>query len=341
MDVALLRSYADKGMTRQQIAEAIGMSYSRTTTILRENGIIVKRKRCENARPIKGNVKQALELRKKGFSYKQIAKMLGAPWERIAHACQKHGLGGAIIEQRLTESQVADYVSKSGFDYVGGYQSMKKPITVKCRDCGRTFERQAHVFRDVANGTWQCGNECPLCRADRQQALREQREAIRKAEQEREAQEKAQQRAQRKAEQLSRKVSDQLIKRLATRVCKNCGKEFCLELSDYHSEIYCSEQCQKRCHDRIKRDKRIRRIKTREMDPDITLEKLYARDNGVCYLCGITCDWTDGQTIDGQFVAGETYPSIDHVKPISKGGTHTWDNIKLACRHCNTVKGWR
>ena len=280
---------------------------------------------------------QIRELRRSGQSLKKIAAIVGCAHSYCSQVCRAAGMGGKIIEQRLTESQVADYVSRSGFTYVGGYQSMKKPIEVQCRECGQKFERQAHIFRDVVNGTWTYANECPLCRQDKQTAERERREAIRKAEHERDAQEKAQ----RKAEQLSRKISDQLIKRLATRVCKNCGKEFCIELSDYHSEIYCSEACQKRCHDRIKRDKRIRRMKAREMDPDITLEKLYKRDGGTCYLCGRMCDWADGKMIDGQFVAGESYPSIDHVKPISKGGSHTWENVKLACRHCNTVKGWR
>jgi len=278
-----------------------------------------------------------IEMRRRGKSLNEISRTFNVSVGYAGRVCRSAGMGGSVIDQRLSESQVADYVGRSGFDYVGGYQSQKKPITVRCRDCGRTFERAFHIFRDVANGTWACGNECPLCRLDKQAAERIRRESIRKAEQERDAQEKAQ----RKAEQLSRKISDQLIKRLATRVCKNCGKEFCIELSDYHSEIYCSEACQKRCHDRIKRDKRIRRMKAREMDQDITLEKLFKRDGGTCYLCGRECDWDDWKVIDGQFVAGESYPSIDHVKPISKGGAHTWENIKLACRHCNTVKGWR
>ena len=38
------------------------------------------------------------------------------------------------------------------------------------------------------------------------------------------------------------------------------------------------------------------------------------------------------------FISGNNYPSIDHVIPVSKGGTHTWDNVKLAHRHCNTMK---
>lgn len=278
-----------------------------------------------------------IEMRRSGKSLNEISVAFNVSVTHAGRVCRNAGMGGPIIEQRLSEAQVAEHVSKSGFDYVDGYTTARSLVRVRCRKCGGIFERNFHIFRDVANGTWKSKNECPLCKADRRKSEQERRESARKAEREREAQE----RAQRKAEQLSRHVNNQLIRRLATRVCKNCGKEFCLELSDYHSEIYCSEACQKRCHDRIKRDKRVRRMKTREMDKDITLEKLYVRDSGVCYLCGRICNWTDCQTINGQFISGKTYPSIDHVKPISKGGTHTWDNIKLACRHCNTVKGWR
>lgn len=284
------------------------------------------------------NEEIVLNLRRSGKGYNEISRLTGLTKNDVGYICRRNGLGGFVAGSfPLTETQVAAVVDQAGFEYVSGYSATKKPITVRCRQCGRTFDRQYHIFSEVVKGTWQCANECPLCRLDKQQAERDQKEANRKAEQERDAQE----RAQRKAEQLSRQVSDQLIRRLATRVCKNCGKEFCIELSDYNSEIYCSEQCQKRNHDRIKRDKRIRRMKAREIDPDITLEKLFNRDSGICYLCGNKCNWEDWQTIDGQFVAGESYPSVDHVKPISKGGTHTWNNIKLACRHCNTIKGWR
>ena len=31
--------------------------------------------------------------------------------------------------------------------------------------------------------------------------------------------------------------------------------------------------------------------------------------------------------------------SFDHVTPIAKGGAHSRDNLVMACRHCNAVKG--
>jgi 5-methylcytosine-specific restriction endonuclease McrA len=40
----------------------------------------------------------------------------------------------------------------------------------------------------------------------------------------------------------------------------------------------------------------------------------------------------------GNFITGDNYPTIDHITPISKGGTHTWDNVGLACKRCNTLK---
>ena len=269
---------------------------------------------------------QILDLRRSGKTLRQIAEIVGCDKAYCSQVCRPAGLGGAIIEQRLTVAQVADYVSRSGFDYVGGFQMMKKPITVRCRKCGRTFERQAHIFRDVVNGTWQAANECPLCKDDAQKD----RERQRAEQAEHEAWIKAEQRATKMAELISRQMEE----RLANHVCKNCGAEYCIATTGYNSEQYCSEKCMKRWAMRVKNDRRLRKMKSRHHDIDITLEKLFIRDGGTCYICGRQCNWND--MTDGN--AGNTYPSIDHVVPIAKGGTHTWQNIRLACRRCNWEK---
>lgn len=278
--------------------------------------------------------KQIIDLRRSGMPLKKIAEMVGCNHSYCSQVCRKVGLGGAIIEQRLTESQVADYVSRSGFDYVAGYQSQKKPITVRCRRCGRTFERQFHIFGDVATGTWKCRNECPLCRSEQLKEERERKQTEKKAEREREARIKAEQRAIKQADLISRQMEE----RLAIHVCKNCGTEYCIETTGYNSKQYCSEKCMKRWVMRIKNDRRIRRMKTRQHDTDITLELLFKKDDGVCYLCGKQCDWNN---VDADGNAQGNYPSIDHVRPLSKGGTHTWNNVRLACRSCNNAKGSR
>ena len=276
-----------------------------------------------------------IDLRRGGMGYNEIAKRLGTAKHVVVYYCKKFGLTGVMVDQthnpnKLDEKTVADYVDRSGFDYVGGYQMAKKPITVRCRDCGRTFERQFHIFRDVVNGTWPFGNECPLCRKDMVDAKERDRQEKREK-----AQHEARIKAERRERELANLISRQVEERLAIHVCKNCGQEYCIESTGYNSERYCSEKCMKRYVMRVKNDRRLRRMKTRNHDTDITLEKLFRKEDGICYLCGKPCDWSD--MVEG--IAGGDYPSIDHVRPISKGGTHEWSNVRLAHRKCNTAKG--
>lgn len=120
------------------------------------------------------------------------------------------------------------------------------------------------------------------------------------------------------------------------------GMNFCRHGSAFVGGRPSCELCKaesKRNADRRKEHKR--RLKTREFDKSITLEKLYKRDNGVCYLCHKTCDWSDFQKIDGAFIVGGSYPTVEHLIPLCKGGEHSWNNIKLACHSCNSKKGRR
>ena len=116
--------------------------------------------------------------------------------------------------------------------------------------------------------------------------------------------------------------------------CIECGKEF---MTSDRKIKYCSDKCR---HKRSNKYNEKRIYRNGKPDLSISLSKLYDKYNGVCACCGRVCDWHDVDVReDGTIVAGETYPSIDHIKPISKGGKHTWDNVQLLCRHCNCLKG--
>lgn len=120
------------------------------------------------------------------------------------------------------------------------------------------------------------------------------------------------------------------------RVCVICGRIF---TASQYRQVCCSEKCtdiNRKAKHNIRRDTRLNR--NNMVDKDITLVSLYKRDGGLCHLCGTSCRLDDYTTQGGAFIAGDWYPSIDHVKPLSCGGVHSWDNVKLAHRICNRKK---
>jgi len=54
----------------------------------------------------------------------------------------------------------------------------------------------------------------------------------------------------------------------------------------------------------------------------VTRERVYARDRGRCRKCGATEDLT-----------------IDHIRPLSKGGKNAIANMQTLCWDCNHSKG--
>jgi 5-methylcytosine-specific restriction endonuclease McrA len=74
--------------------------------------------------------------------------------------------------------------------------------------------------------------------------------------------------------------------------------------------------------------------KTSEYDEGITLKKVRAKYHDVCQICGLMVDDT---AIENGHIK-RLYPTIDHIIPLSKGGTHTWENVRLAHMSCNAGK---
>ena len=128
-----------------------------------------------------------------------------------------------------------------------------------------------------------------------------------------------------------------LEKRLYGIRCECCGELF---IPKRNNNKYCSEHCKKKANNKKRETVRDKRLKENgEIDLTITLEKLYKRDDGVCKICGKKCDYNDYKKDEnGTFIAGNNYPSIDHIIPISKGGQHIWENVQLAHMWCNSIK---
>lgn len=73
---------------------------------------------------------------------------------------------------------------------------------------------------------------------------------------------------------------------------------------------------------------RFLRSRRRDRTPvRFSRETIFVRDRGQCQYCGRAIPRREG-----------TY---DHIVPKSRGGETRWENIVLACRPCNQVKGNR
>lgn len=69
-----------------------------------------------------------------------------------------------------------------------------------------------------------------------------------------------------------------------------------------------------------RRRARMRGVPTEKIDRRVVFE----REHGICHLCS-------------QPVPFETF-TIDHVIPIARGGSHTYENVKVAHKSCNSRK---
>lgn len=210
------------------------------------------------------------------------------------------------------------------------YQKAEDPIHLRCRTCGHEFTISYHTIKPSREGE---ASGCPKCNEAEAQKEQEARKQQRSAE----AKKRAEQReleAYMRAENRRLKI---IAKQSEVKICEQCGEEFIARNSRH--KRFCSDNCATRYANHLKDHRRKKKIRANgNVDPSITLEKLYKRDKGVCQICGITCDWEDKTEINRTFIAGKTYPSIDHKIPLAKGGQHTWENVQLLCRGCNSIK---
>lgn len=63
----------------------------------------------------------------------------------------------------------------------------------------------------------------------------------------------------------------------------------------------------------------------------LNAQVIFERDNWTCYLCGVKVERAKKYK--------PNRATLDHVIPLSKGGAHTYDNVKTCCNWCNSSKG--
>ena len=210
-------------------------------------------------------------------------------------------------------------LNEQGFEYLRGYTGFRSPMTIRCRVCGaeRTVTGE-HLGRKPKEGRCNGYVRCKNCQKNKSQ--------------EKEQDKKRKQQIKNKMPKLSNQ--HYLQSSAFILMCEACGKTF---ISN-KEERFCCEECRKKHYNQLSWRNRQKKIRDALVDKDITLEKVYRNDRGICYLCGGKCDYDDYVVVNDTVICGNDYPSIEHVIPLSKGGKHSWDNVRLAHRLCNTLK---
>lgn len=199
------------------------------------------------------------------------------------------------------------------FTYINGYKNNNSDVLVKCNICGYEMQRAADNLKRK-NRTILCSN-CKKIKTKETKETKEKVDTMIKL------QTKYINEIKRNKTKETKKIYKELkLNTLYIMKCKKCGEE----ILSHNKKTIC--------------DKCARKYKIRNHS-NKSLKKLYERDNGICYICGKECNYNDYVYKDNTFIAGNYYPSIDHVIPLAKGGTDEWNNLKLAHRICNSIKG--
>lgn len=107
------------------------------------------------------------------------------------------------------------------------------------------------------------------------------------------------------------------------RACPWCHEPF---KAATRQQKYCSDHC-----NNVAKKKRRQALKRSPGAKPPSIGYIIRRDRGICQLCGDKVDpaakWPDGRM-----------PSMDHIVPLSEGGSDSARNIQLAHLSCNISK---
>ena len=259
-----------------------------------------------------------------GMTQKEVADKYGVDQGTISSLLKKYEIrpdgcnsfryrGGqvahfATIDDR--ERIFSEYVSSitaGRISYVSGYVNRSSHVVVRCNECGAHFERCADMAKGASNQF-----ECPECL--------EKKKAIK---------------------MLTRKLNLIANNKPYEHTCVICGSTY---MSASDTSKYCSKTCKWKARKITIKElvgyhscsRHVARAIAYgcEYEHGIRLHKLIRRDHNTCQICGKPCDVNDRR----YGTAGPLYPSIDHIIPLAKGGSHTWDNVQLAHMICNSFK---
>lgn len=201
---------------------------------------------------------------------------------------------------------------------------------VTCEWCKHSVKRHVRGTRDAGKF---CSRDCSYASATNMRLERQSLERLIKKQRKRAA--KAVKEARREQATLDHM---QYIEGALKCICIKCNVSFKQKTHMGQRQMYCdhcaikvAENIRKKSG-RIAKSRRRARIRNTKNEPIDPFDVFDAAD-WTCYLCGEHTPKSLRGTYDNRA------PELDHIKPLSKGGTHTLDNVACCCRLCNNIKG--
>lgn len=280
---------------------------------------------------------QIVSLRKDGMVMRDIATQLSITYEKVKYVLRKENLS-SVSYRRTCKSCGKQFTSKASHATFCSekcrrtYNKANYGPERACSHCGGTFNK----YNEARYCSMKCLEEA---RAERK------REAIRRRTiliyrepckhcgttfySRRLGRKYCGERCRYEAQYKKQRARINATRKIYIKVCKECISRYG---TLYQASTVCSDRCSRR---RSNRQKEVsRRHKLRENGPidwDISIASIIHRDGTACYLCGSEVDISVHHNHSNA-------PSIEHVKAVANGGTHTWDNVRLAHRRCNWEK---
>lgn len=241
----------------------------------------------------------------------------------VENGKKQHKKGLLTREKEFAEKFNTKYAGR--LKYVSGYEYCESTIEYMCLICGDVGYVSARCVRNRTNAR-KFLNNCHKCKEIEREAKRI--EHIKQLQEKRI-----------EAEKVKLEKRNAYEKSLLA-ICPECGNEYRRTGKGKDGGLlgFCSIACRNKKRNRLNGLRRRRVHKNGTFDHTINLQWLINRDKNKCKICGRKVDINDYEIIDGIFAVGENYPSIDHIIPVSRGGTHTSENVQLSHMKCNRMK---
>lgn len=284
------------------------------------------------------DIDKVQELRGQGLSYSKVSKEMGIPIKTIQNRMKSLGLSEISYEKTCTNCEhvyISKYPnniycsSKCKQDYnVGVNKTRRKDRreTIPCRYCEKDFKTNS-------KSRTYCSEDCKENHMRKEQSIKiyckECRTCFKLFVTNNPLRESCSMKCTKNYKYISNSRKNRRLKK-----CKNCNVWFWNKVKNI---VCCSEDCSRKYKNELTKlstKKRFKLMKSNgKIDKDITITKLINIYDGKCYLCQTIVSLDNGDGI------GKSYANIEHIVPISRGGTHTWENVSLSCSDCNSRKG--